>query len=446
MRKGSSGLSSLAFAASLGISLGLAIHVHAEASPTNDPRSRQTVQRLLTPLPSEAVARFSADLQGLLDRLETLNTGRPDNMRRITRLRRSVGALTPDHMTLLANAFDRAAISMAVKRLNNAMGTAEARRAIAAPEALASSTPPSPSLAGSTPLSPADLVPPPYGICTPPGSDAATEDGLRVAIAATKGAIIPLQLACESVTVILGEDTQLPFCIADSVADFIELALETTKDKNEFCDPFIGGAETNAAWQNTIVIDNDLNNFGNSTTTLLNNLNNAGSNTTTLLNNLGSQITSVELNIDTRLDNLSRQLAGVNADIDTRLAGVDTDVLARATQIDAEIATLQTVTIARATQIDTEIATLQALTLRLQIEANLGQRNAVGLFELPQAQGGQLELVRSIVNDIIQKLLAAGQDVGNAQMKLAQGDTDFAAGDFKKAYGDYAQAYSAAVR
>jgi hypothetical protein len=410
----------------------------------------------MTPLPSEAVASFSADLQSLLNRLDKLNAGRPDNRRRITRLRRSVGTLTPDEMTLLANAFDRAALSMAVKGLNDAMATAEARQSIAAPEVLARSTPPSPSLASSTPLSPADLVPPPYGICTPPGSDPATEDGLRVAIATAKGAVIPLQVACESVTVLLGEGSQLPFCIADGVVDLVELVLETTKDRNEFCDPFIGGAETNAAWQNTIVIDNDLNNFGNSTTTLLNNLNNVGSNTTTLLNNLGSQLTSVDLDIDTRLNNLSSQLtrvnvdidtrlAAVNADIDTRVATVDADVLARATQIDGEIATLQALTIARATQIDTEIATLQALTLRLQIEANLGQQTPVGLFELPQAQGGQLELVRSIVSDIIQKMLAAGQDVRNAQMKLAQGNADFAAGDFKKAYGDYAQAYSAAV-
>jgi hypothetical protein len=400
----------------------------------------------MTPLPSEAVASFSADLQGLLNRLDKLNAGRPDNRRRITRLRRSVGTLTPDQMTLLANAFDRAALSMAVKGLNDAMATAGARQSIAAPEVLASSTPPSPSLAGSTPLSPADLVPPPYGICTPPGSDPATEDGLRVAIATAKGAVIPLQVACESVTVLLGEGSQLPFCIADGVVDLIELVLETTKDRNEFCDPFIGGAETNAAWQNTIVIDNDLNNLGNSTTTLLNNLNNVGSNTTTLLNNLGSQLTSVDLDIDTRLNNLSSQLTRVNVDIDARLAAVDADVLARATQIDGEIATVQAITIARATQIDTEIATLQALTLRLQIEANLGQQTPVGLFELPQAQGGQLELVRSIVSDIIQKMLAAGQDVRNAQMKLAQGNADFAAGNFKTAYGDYAQAYSAAVR
>jgi hypothetical protein len=323
-----------------------------------------------------------------------------------------------------------------VKGLNNSTAGAQGPQSMATPEAPSS----------STPLSPANLVPPPYGICTPPGSDPATEKQLMIAIAAAKGAVIPLQVACESVTVLLGEGSQLPFCIADGIADAIEQGLEITKEGNEFCDPYIGGAETNAAWQNTIVIDTDLANIGNSTSNIINNINDLGNNTTTLLNNVSSQITSVDLDIDTRLANLSRQLAGVNADIDTRLAAVDADVVARATQIDAEIGTLQAVTIARATQIDTEIAALQALTLRLQIEASLGQGNAIGLFELPQAQGGQLELVRSVVSDIINRMLAAGQDVGNAQKKLAQGDVDFAAGNFKRAYEDFAQAYSAAVR
>ncbi len=89
---------------------------------------------------------------------------------------------------------------------------------------------------------------------------------------------------------------------------------------------------------------------------------------------------------------------------------------------------------------------LRDLILRTQIEANLadeGGDHFVGLYITPSANGGYLELVRSIVVDTIAKL--AGKHTADANKWLAQGDAQKAAGNFKEAYEAYRKAYLAAV-
>ena len=94
------------------------------------------------------------------------------------------------------------------------------------------------------------------------------------------------------------------------------------------------------------------------------------------------------------------------------------------------------------------LAAFQAQHLRLQIEENLAAGTndaAIGQFELPASKGGQLELVRSIVLDTIDKLQAAGQNIRTARALLAKGDQYKAAGKYKDAYDQYRQAYRAAT-
>ena len=95
---------------------------------------------------------------------------------------------------------------------------------------------------------------------------------------------------------------------------------------------------------------------------------------------------------------------------------------------------------------------LRDLLLRTQIEANLAAGGGddddehgtpVGLYVMPQAQGGYLELVRSIVVDTITKL--AGTKTNRANTYLQRGDSRKAAGDFKAAYAEYRKAYRTAV-
>jgi hypothetical protein len=88
-----------------------------------------------------------------------------------------------------------------------------------------------------------------------------------------------------------------------------------------------------------------------------------------------------------------------------------------------------------------------ALNLRIHIEADLADpgNHPLALFEVPEANGGHLNLVRSIVADTIAKMQATGQGVGNAQAFLAAGDAARAAGAYKSAYANYGKAYRAAA-
>lgn len=89
---------------------------------------------------------------------------------------------------------------------------------------------------------------------------------------------------------------------------------------------------------------------------------------------------------------------------------------------------------------------LRDLLLRTQIEADLAEAdNAtyVGLYVTPTANGGYLDLVRTIVVDTIAKL--AGANTAQANALLAQADAFKAAGNYKSAYQYYRKAYKSAV-
>lgn len=88
-----------------------------------------------------------------------------------------------------------------------------------------------------------------------------------------------------------------------------------------------------------------------------------------------------------------------------------------------------------------------ALNLRIHIEDDLADpgNHPLALFEVPEANGGHLNLVRSIVADTIAKMQATGQGVGNALAFLAAGDAAKAAGAYKSAYANYGKAYRAAA-
>jgi hypothetical protein len=88
-----------------------------------------------------------------------------------------------------------------------------------------------------------------------------------------------------------------------------------------------------------------------------------------------------------------------------------------------------------------------ALNLRIHIEDDLADpgNHPLALFEVPEANGGHLNLVRSIVADTIAKMQATGQGVGNAPAFLAAGDAAKAAGAYKSAYANYGKAYRAAA-
>ena len=142
----------------------------------------------------------------------------------------------------------------------------------------------------------------------------------------------------------------------------------------------------------------------------------------------------------TLLNSAHTKLDGVAGSLGTSTTGtvhVKLDNLATAlTTVSNKVDTLQSTVVAG-----------QDLDLRLKIEADLSQSSTHGiaLFQVPQAQGGYLELARSIVADTIAKQRAAGQPVGQAASFLASGDAAMAAGAYKAAYDSFGKAYRQAA-
>ncbi len=92
---------------------------------------------------------------------------------------------------------------------------------------------------------------------------------------------------------------------------------------------------------------------------------------------------------------------------------------------------------------------LYNLEFRLAVEDNLGSTlGAVGLFELPNIQGGYLENARAITSDIITDMQYAGvtTNISAALAALAAGDTAYNAKQYKSAYANYQKAYGLATK
>ncbi|MEO7274304.1 MAG: hypothetical protein ABIX28_23625 [Vicinamibacterales bacterium] len=90
---------------------------------------------------------------------------------------------------------------------------------------------------------------------------------------------------------------------------------------------------------------------------------------------------------------------------------------------------------------------LRDLILRTQIEADLAMVDSaaiVELYALPNANGGYLDLVKTIVTETIARVQAAGGGVSNSLAFLNDANAAKAAGDFKGAYVLYRKAYKAA--
>ncbi len=85
--------------------------------------------------------------------------------------------------------------------------------------------------------------------------------------------------------------------------------------------------------------------------------------------------------------------------------------------------------------------------IRLKIAVDLSSTDGsvlVGVFMLPAAKGGYLELVRAVVEQAITEL--AGSSASQANSLLAQGKASESTGDYKNAYSSYRKAYKIAVK
>jgi hypothetical protein len=92
----------------------------------------------------------------------------------------------------------------------------------------------------------------------------------------------------------------------------------------------------------------------------------------------------------------------------------------------------------------------RTLSIRTRIEINLAGHgdhpHPIAIFQLPEQFGGYLELAQEIVQNTIDNMVAAGQNVHKAVMYNSRGNDKFAAGDYKKAYHYYGKSYREATK
>ena len=158
---------------------------------------------------------------------------------------------------------------------------------------------------------------------------------------------------------------------------------------------------------------------------------------------LDSLTVTVQNGVTTIVNSFANVLTAISTlktDVDTSFSAVTTQITNVQTSVNTANANIVTLT--------GNVAANNALNIRLHIEEDLANpgNHPIALFELPAAQGGYLELARSILLDVIQQTTASGQSVGNAQSFLTSGDQLRAAGKFKEAYAAYGKAYQAAAK
>src|SRR5262245_12936868 len=136
-----------------------------------------------------------------------------------------------------------------------------------------------------------------------------------------------------------------------------------------------------------------------------------------------------------QLDRLSAELANVKAGVQDSVRSAKLELTNAMAFVAGQMTEVSSV----------QSKQLEDLTVRLEIERALQQGLPYGSLYLPEANGGRLELVRTIVSGTIQNVLASGETANGASEKLAAGDAQRAGGHFKEAFRQYSAAYKAAV-
>ena len=136
-----------------------------------------------------------------------------------------------------------------------------------------------------------------------------------------------------------------------------------------------------------------------------------------------------------QIDRLSTELANVQAGVQDSVRSAKFELTNAMAAVAAHVADASSV----------QTKQLEDLTVRLEIERALQQGSPYGSIYLPEANGGRLEVVRSIVSETIQNVLKSGETANGASEKLAAGDLQLKEGHYKQAFRHYCAAYKAAV-
>jgi hypothetical protein len=221
---------------------------------------------------------------------------------------------------------------------------------------------------------------------------------------------------CNQVVVALGEGGNvatgcLPVSIAYVIAHAIYAGIH-------FCDDDLTGNVIDASYQRLGHIHEDLeSSVANDNANTANIVANNNSNRELIITNANTNTTNIITN-----DNSNRELIINNDNSNT------TTILNNASANKNE---------------------LRDLILRTQIEADLAEADSatpVALYLTPNANGGYLDLVKSIVTETLANIQAAGGSIGSAHSFLNEANAAKAAGDFKGAYALYRKAYKMAAK
>jgi hypothetical protein len=165
--------------------------------------------------------------------------------------------------------------------------------------------------------------------------------------------------------------------------------------------------------------------------------------TSTEINSVSTTVGAVNTQASTLVTNTGTLDSTLTTD-DAQVTEIQTDVQT----LQADVGVLNNTLSGDLGKADQEIAnlsTFQALQLRMDIEENLMRNGlgsgAVGLYELPKANGGYLELVQSIVTSVVTTEAAVKGANAIATADLNTANADFAAGQYKTAYQYYTKAY-----
>ncbi|MGB7069929.1 MAG: hypothetical protein WBD22_10590 [Pyrinomonadaceae bacterium] len=290
------------------------------------------------------------------------------------------------------------------------------------------------------------------------------QDGINANISNTDISIaLGFSIAAHAVAEIVPPVANAPAVAAWVITDVAVLTLETLKAIKDDCTGIDAATVTDIV--NTAKND-IINNDNSNVATIVTNDNSNAATLTTALSTATTTITTAVTNAKTEIvnnDNTNRGLI-INNDnanttvLNTAITNAKTQIVnndnanrvlivnnsnANTTFLDTAITTAKNEIIANANANKNELVDLM---LRTQIEADLAEAdNAtfVAFYVTPTADGGHLELVRSIVVETITKL--AGNQAPQANAFLAAADTDKANGDYKAAYRNYRKAYKKAI-
>jgi len=358
----------------------------AQAQSRRAPPGAQTpkdYQALMAPVPEDELERFETDFTTLVRALHDLNALHPDVQSSMIETEHQLAALTPEQWTVLANAYDRPTVSQSVERLSSLLSRLNATPGLAVgPSEAGSGTPGRAALTKEDDSTTTTLTVANYGICAPSpapsflGADSipsttVTDYNLFTLLNAGAGAAIPLYVACETIVVIAGEGTNLPFCVIYGIALAVNFAFQAALQADEFCDSNVLAAENDAAYFNTIAIFNNLATdtslITNQTTSTQNDLD---THITNVDSDVNAHITAIDADIDSHVTgintNVNTSIANANSNLNAQITAIDTDIDGRVTAVGTSVAnaasSLSTQITSTNTDIDTRLAAVNTNT------------------------------------------------------------------------------------